>query len=135
MGFVHLHLHTEYSLLDGAIRLGELFAALERMGMRAVAVTDHGNLFGAVEFYTLAQQHGVKPILGCEVYVSRDHRAREPKEVLHHLVLLAQGLTGWKNLMRLVSRSYLEGFYYKPRVDQAMPVSYTHLTLPTTERV
>jgi len=120
MGFVHLHLHTEYSLLDGAIRLRELFPSLQRMGMGAVAMTDHGNLFGMVEFYTLARQHGVKPILGCEVYVSRDHRSREPKETLHHLVLLAQDMTGYHNLLKLVSRSYLEGFYYKPRVDREL---------------
>ncbi|RLA85858.1 MAG: DNA polymerase III subunit alpha [Deltaproteobacteria bacterium] len=114
--FVHLHLHSQYSILDGAIRFEELFELLERYGMKACALTDHGNMFGAIEFYTMARQRGIKPILGCEVYVapnSRRERSGEP----HHLVLLAMDREGYRNLCHLVSLGYLEGFYQKPRID------------------
>jgi DNA polymerase-3 subunit alpha len=123
--FVHLHLHSQYSLLDGAIKLDQLFERAKALAMPAVALTDHGNLFGAVEFYEKAREAGVKPILGCEAYISSgsrfDKEAREHDEggfdAISHLLLLASDATGYRNLMQLVSRGYLEGFYYKPRID------------------
>jgi DNA polymerase III subunit alpha len=120
--FVHLHLHSQYSLLDGANRLDDVIAAAAAAGMPALALTDHGNLFGAVEFYDRARQAGVKPIVGMEAYVAQgDHRDRTPgKGSSNHLVLLAADETGYRNLIKLTSRSYLEGFYYKPRVDKEL---------------
>ncbi|MFO0840461.1 MAG: DNA polymerase III subunit alpha [Phycisphaerae bacterium] len=122
--FVHLHVHTEYSLLDGACRVGDLVAACKRMGMPAVAVTDHGNLFGAIEFYAAAREAGVKPILGIESYLAPgDRRERDAKglrEYGYHQLLLAMDLTGYRNLVKLASIGYLEGFYYKPRIDKAV---------------
>ena len=117
--FVHLHLHTDYSLLDGACEIGELTAEAARRGMPAVAVTDHGNLFAAANFYHQATTHGVKPIIGCEVYVAPDnHKNRgADAERSNHLVLLCESEEGYRNLIQLVSTGFLEGFYYKPRVD------------------
>jgi DNA polymerase-3 subunit alpha len=123
--FVHLHLHSQYSLLDGAIKIDPLFERARTLGMPAVALTDHGNLFGAVEFYEKARRAGVKPILGCEVYVAArsrfDKEARERDDsgfdAISHLLLLAMNETGYRNLMVLVSKGYLEGFYYRPRID------------------
>ena len=116
-GFTHLHLHTQYSLLDGAIRLDELFPKALSLGMKQVAMTDHGNLFGALDFYQKARAHGVKPILGCETYVAEDRFDRTERRS-HHLVLLAKNLPGWKNLAYLNSMAFLEGFYYNPRIDR-----------------
>ena len=109
--FVHLHVHTQYSLLDGAIRLEKLFPRLAELKMNAVAITDHGNMFGAIDFYQRARAAGVKPIIGCEVYVAgargmADRTARED----YHLILLAYNLAGYQNLTYLVSKAYLEGF-------------------------
>jgi len=122
--FVHLHLHTEYSLLDGCIRIGSLFSRAREMGMPAVAITDHGNLFGAVEFYQEAKKAGTKPILGCEVYVApgnrKDRSAQGISEASYHLVLLVENEEGYRNLCRLLSAGYLEGFYYRPRVDKEL---------------
>ncbi|MDP7571596.1 MAG: PHP domain-containing protein, partial [Myxococcota bacterium] len=123
--FVHLHLHSQYSLLDGAIKIDPLFERAKALDMPAVALTDHGNLFGAIEFYEAAQRHGVKPILGCEVYLAsgsrfeKDARARDTRgfDAINHLLLLAMDEVGYRNLIHLVSRAYLEGFYYKPRID------------------
>jgi DNA polymerase III subunit alpha len=117
--FVHLHLHTDYSLLDGACEIGELTAEAARRGMPAVAVTDHGNLFAAANFYHQASTHGVKPIIGCEVYVAPDsHRNRgADAERSNHLVLLCENEQGYRNLIQLVSTGFLDGFYYKPRID------------------
>ena len=113
--FVHLHVHTEYSLLDGACRVKDLVQTCRQLGLPAVAVTDHGNLFGAIDFYTAAQAAGVKPIIGCEVYVApgdrREREARGLGEASYHLLLLAQDLTGYRNLIKLTSLGYLEGFY------------------------
>lgn len=120
MGFVHLHLHTEYSLLDGACRIGPLMEAVKGQGQTAVAVTDHGVMYGAVDFYRAAKQNGLHPIIGCEVYVARRTRFdkvhgldNEP----YHLVLLCENNTGYQNLIQIVSQSWTEGFYSKPRVD------------------
>ncbi|MGA7921386.1 MAG: DNA polymerase III subunit alpha [Candidatus Acidiferrales bacterium] len=120
--FVHLHLHTDYSLLDGACEIGELTAEAARRGMPAVAVTDHGNLFAAANFYHQATTHGVKPIIGCEMYVAPDnHKNRGTgAERSNHLVLLCENEKGYQNLIKLVSTGYLEGFYYKPRVDHEL---------------
>jgi DNA polymerase III subunit alpha len=118
-GFTHLHLHTQYSLLDGAIRLDELFPKAMALGMQQVAMTDHGNLFGALDFYQKARAHGVKPILGCETYVAEDRFDRSERRS-HHLVLLAKDLVGWKNLSYLNSMGFLEGFYYNPRIDRKL---------------
>jgi DNA polymerase III subunit alpha len=117
--FVHLHLHTDYSLLDGACEIGELTSEAARRGMPAVAVTDHGNLFAAANFYHQATTHGVKPIIGCEVYVAPDnHKNRgADAERSNHLVLLCENEEGYRNLIQLVSTGFLDGFYYKPRVD------------------
>jgi len=121
-GFVHLHLHSQYSLLDGAIKVDALIQRARELRMPALAVTDHGNMFGAIEFYSKAMAGGIKPIIGCEVYVAPGSRfdksnARGSSEASYHLLLLCQNLTGYRNLCRLVSASYREGFYYKPRID------------------
>ncbi len=123
--FVHLHNHSDYSLLDGACRLDRLVECARRLDMPAVALTDHGNLFGAVEFYGLARAAGIKPIIGCEVYVAhgaRHDRARgvDGKGAYDHLVLLVRDREGYRNLSKLTSAGYLEGFHYKPRVDKEL---------------
>ena len=126
-GFVHLHLHTRYSLLDGAIRPGDLFALARTYRMPAVAMTDHGNLFGAVDFYEKAMKSGIKPIIGCEVYVAPGKRTDRGtgarggcQEGAHHLILLVKNHKGYRNLCRLLTSAYLEGFYYRPRVDKEL---------------
>ncbi|MBV9301431.1 MAG: DNA polymerase III subunit alpha [Acidobacteriaceae bacterium] len=117
--FVHLHCHTDYSLLDGACDIKKLMAVVESQKMPAVAMTDHGNLFGAVEFYNEAASRGIHPIIGCEVYVSQQgHKLRSESDRYNHLLLLSETQEGYKNLIRLVSTGYLEGFYYKPRIDK-----------------
>ncbi len=121
--FVHLHLHTEFSLLDGACRIDEVLDQAAKLKMPALAVTEHGNLFSSVIFHDHARQHGVKPILGCEVYVAPgDRRAKNgnPGETANHLVLLAETNEGFHNLIKLVSAGYTEGFYYKPRIDKEL---------------
>jgi len=128
MGFVHLHVHTQYSLLDGANKIDALIGKVKSAGMPAVAITDHGNMFGAVEFYKKATAAGIKPILGCEVYVAP--KSRRDKGVSrtddfeaggnHHLILLVMNQEGYRNLCRLVTLSYKEGFYYKPRIDKEL---------------
>lgn len=125
--FVHLHCHTEYSLLDGAIRLKDLCGRAKDMGMSAAAITDHGNLYGASYFYTTCKSFGIKPIIGCEVYVSHDHtdKTSELARIRHHLVLLAQNNVGYHNLVRLVTRGFMDGFHYKPRVDKALLREYS----------
>ncbi len=127
--FVHLHLHSQYSLLDGAIKLDELVARAKEFKMPAIAVTDHGNMFGAVEFYSKAMAAGIKPIIGCEVYVAPGSRftkgnARGSSEASYHLVLLCMNLTGYKNICYLISAAYREGFYYKPRIDWELLEQY-----------
>lgn len=123
--YVALHLHTEYSLLDGAIRIDELVETASAMRMPAVAVTDHGNLFAAVEFYRKAVASGIKPIIGCEVYVAAKSRLDRKKDEDFHLVLLAKDAAGYRNLLSLVSRAYTEGFYYRPRIDHGLLEQYS----------
>ena len=121
--FVHLHLHTEYSLLDGSIRMKELMKKAAEFKMPAVAITDHGNLFGAIEFYQEAQRARVKPIIGCEVYVApRSHKDRPPsrRESAYHFTLLAENETGYRNLVKLVTAAHLDGFHYAPRIDKEL---------------
>jgi DNA polymerase-3 subunit alpha len=122
--FVHLHLHTEYSLLDGACRLDELVGEGVRLGMKAMAITDHGNMFGAVAFHDACREKGLKPILGCEVYVATGSRferqAASASEAYNHFTLLATNDAGYHNLVKLVSAGYLEGFYHRPRVDKEL---------------
>ena len=118
--FVHLHNHTEYSLLDGASRISSLVQRAKELGMPAIAITDHGNMYGVIDFYKQAKKQGIKPIIGCEVYVaprSRRERCTVDGENYYHLILLAETDEGYHNLMELVSRGHTEGFYYKPRVD------------------
>ncbi|MDR2861143.1 MAG: DNA polymerase III subunit alpha [Syntrophobacterales bacterium] len=126
--FVHLHVHTQYSLLDGAIRIEELCRKAQEYGMPAIAVTDHGNMFGAIDFYQQALKFNIKPILGCELYVAPQSRhektSRQGLDNAHHLVVLAKDLTGYQNLMRLTSIGYLEGFYYRPRIDKEVLRKY-----------
>lgn len=125
--FVHLHCHTEYSLLDGAIRLKDLCARAKDQGMPAAAVTDHGNLFGATHFYNYCKDVGIKPIIGCEVYVCHDHTDKESELARRrfHLILLARNNDGYHNLVRLVTRGFLDGFHYKPRVDKEQLRKYS----------
>ena len=122
--FVHLHLHTEYSLLDSACRIGDLMEKAHACKMPAIAMTDHGNLYGVVDFYKAAMDKAVKPIIGCEVYVapglSTEKKAANAREAAYHLVLLAKDETGYKNLIKLVSHGWLKGFYYKPRIDKEL---------------
>lgn len=123
MSFVHLHVHTEYSLLDGACRLDRLCSAAKERGQNALAITDHGNLFGAVDFYRTAKKYGIKPIIGCEVYVasrSRFDKVHGIDSNRHHLVLLCKNETGYQNLIKLVSSAWVDGFYTKPRIDREL---------------
>ena len=117
--FVHLHCHTDYSLLDGACEITRLMDLAERQEMPAAAITDHGNLFGAVQFYDEATKRGIKPIIGCEVYVSQEgHTTRSETDRYNHLLLLCKDQEGYRNLIKLVSTAFLDGFYYKPRIDK-----------------
>ena len=121
-GFIHLHVHSEYSLLDGACRIPELTQRAAELKMPALALTDHGNLFGAVEFYKECRSAGIKPIVGCEVYLAPgsrfDRKSATPKEASTHFLLLAKNEIGYHNLLKLVSAAHLEGQYYKPRIDK-----------------
>src|SRR5262245_1931481 len=126
--FVHLHLHTEFSLLDGACRIGELLDRAAELKMPAVAVTEHGNMFSAVTFHDEARKRGINPILGCEVYVApgpRTDKSGTPGETANHLVLLSETSEGFHNLIKLVSSGYTDGFYYKPRIDKALLASHS----------
>ena len=117
--FVHLHLHTEYSLLDGACRIDRLMDKISALGQKAVAITDHGNMYGAYHFYCLAKKKGIKPIIGCEFYMADDLTVKsgDVKREFNHLVLIAKNNTGYKNLVKLNSIGFVDGYYYKPRID------------------
>ena len=125
--FVHLHVHTEYSLLDGASRVGELIDEVKKLGMKAVAITDHGQMYGVMEFYKAAKKAGIKPIIGCEVYLAPASR-KDMREIggvrYHHLILLAENETGYRNLVKLVSLGNIEGMWYKPRIDKELLRQY-----------
>ncbi|OUR96555.1 DNA polymerase III subunit alpha [Halobacteriovorax marinus] len=146
--FVHLHLHTQYSLLDGAIRLKDLIPTAVEMGVPAIAMTDHGNMFGAIDFYKRCKKAGIKPILGSEIYFTAGSRfdrksgrraarvsnqdEEESNHQIHHLILLAKNNTGYENLCKLLSRAYLEGFYYKPRADIELLKEFSEGLICTT---
>jgi len=128
--YVPLHLHTEYSLLDGAIKIDDLITKAKEYNLAALAITDHGNLFGAIEFYKKVSRAGLKPIIGCEVYIAPKSRfdkgtSNEASESSFHLILLCKDMNGYKNLSRLISKAYLEGFYYKPRIDKDILSQYS----------
>ncbi len=124
MSFTHLHVHTEYSLLDGSSKIKEITKRAAELGMDSLAITDHGVMYGVIDFYKAAKEAGIKPILGCEVYVAPgsrfDKEAGTGEDKYNHLVLLAENNTGYQNLMKIVSRGFTEGFYYKPRVDKEL---------------
>ena len=124
--FVHLHLHSEYSLLDGACRIKDIPKRVKECGQHAVAITDHGNMYGAIAFYKACKAEGIKPIIGCEVYVSPTSRfdKRNSGESPYHLVLLCKNEIGYKNLIYLASKAYTEGFYGKPRIDEELLFSH-----------
>lgn len=126
--FIHLHVHSQYSLLDGACKLPRLISLAKEYNMPALALTDHGNMFGVIEFYLEAVKNGIKPIIGCEIYVASGSRFEKTSdragETSYHLILLAKDEIGYKNLMQLVSKGYTEGFYYKPRVDKDLLTQY-----------
>ena len=145
--FVHLHVHTEYSMLDGAARLGEMFARTAELGMDAIAMTDHGNVFGAFDFYSKAKAAGVKPIIGCEAYLTPNTPRTERKRVrwgdgggddvsgsgaYTHMTLLAETTAGMHNLFRLSTRSSTEGFFYKPRADRELLAEHSAGLIGTT---
>ena len=119
--FVHLHLHSEYSLLDGACRIKQLIQRVKQLGQDSVAITDHGVMYGAIDFYKEAKANGIHPIIGCEVYVAPRTRFDKVSGLdtsPYHLVLLCENETGYQNLIKMVSRSFTEGFYFKPRIDR-----------------
>ncbi|HDQ15337.1 MAG TPA: DNA polymerase III subunit alpha, partial [Sediminispirochaeta sp.] len=126
--FVHLHNHTDYSLLDGAANINKLVKRAAEAGMKALAITDHGNMFGVLKFFKACRAHGIKPIIGCEFYLAPDSRWKksgsEQKNRYYHLLVLAKNVQGYKNLIQLSSRAYTEGFYYKPRIDDELLESY-----------
>ena len=128
--FVHLHVHSEYSLLDGAVRIKDLVEKAVEFGMPAVALTDHGSMYGIIEFYNCAKKAGIKPLLGCEVYIApngrfdKQARKNNDDDNFYHLTLIAENEKGYKNLMKLVSLGFMEGFYYKPRVDKDLLREY-----------
>lgn len=123
--FTHLHVHTEYSLLDGASKIPDLLAHAKELGMDSLAITDHGVMYGAVEFYQEAHKQGIKPIIGCEAYLTAGSRFEKNNRDMYHLILLAENNVGYHNLMKLVSHSQLEGFYYKPRMDKELLRTYS----------
>ncbi|MDP2423849.1 MAG: PHP domain-containing protein, partial [Bacteroidales bacterium] len=126
---VHLHVHTQYSILDGAASIPSLLNRAEALGMKALAITDHGNMYGVLEFVTLAKNKGIKPIIGCEIYVapnSRFERRGKEDRSGRHLVLLAKNLAGYYNLVKLCSLGFKEGFYYTPRIDKELLRQYHH---------
>lgn len=128
MGFAHLHVHTEYSLLDGSNKIKEYVARVKELGMDSAAITDHGVMYGVIDFYREAKKQGIKPIIGCEVYVAPNSRFDREitggEDRYYHLVLLAENNTGYANLMKIVSKGFTEGYYYKPRVDKALLEEY-----------
>ena len=118
MSFTHLHLHTEYSLLDGACRIPKLVERIKALGMTSCAITDHGVMYGCIDFYSAMKDAGIKPIIGCEVYVCRDRLDKSAaNREYSHLILLCENNTGYQNLMKLVSEGFLTGYYYRPRID------------------
>ena len=128
MSFVHLHTHTEYSLLDGSNKIKEYVARVKELGMNAAAITDHGVMYGVIDFYKACKAADINPVIGCEVYVAPgsrfDREAGRGEERYYHLLLLAENNTGYANLVKIVSKGFTEGYYYKPRVDLDVLTQY-----------
>lgn len=128
MAFTHLHVHTEYSLLDGSNKITEYVARVKELGMDSAAITDHGVMYGVIDFYKAARAAGINPILGCEVYVAPnsrfDRETTHGEDRYYHLVLLAENNTGYSNLIKIVSKGFVDGYYYKPRVDMEVLETY-----------
>lgn len=128
MSFTHLHVHTEYSLLDGSNKIKEYVSRVKELGMNSAAITDHGVMYGVIDFYKAARAAGIKPVLGCEVYVAPgsrfDRELSHGDDRYYHLVLLAENNQGYQNLMKIVSKGFVEGYYYKPRVDMEVLETY-----------
>ena len=124
--FVHLHTHTEYSLFDGISRIPDLVAHVKAMGQTAIAITDHGSMYGAVYLYNECKKQGIKPIIGCEIYITQNSRFQVPpgREKLYHLILLAENNEGYHNLVKICSRAWTEGFHNKPRADHDLLRKY-----------
>ena len=147
-GFAHLHVHTEYSLLDGAARIGDIVAAAVADGQPAIGITDHGNMYGVVDFYRACREQGIKPVLGTEAYMAHESRSERPtrrgrlddsggeteggRKLYYHLTLLAENATGYRNLIQVASRAFLEGYYYKPRVDWEVLADHNEGLIATT---
>lgn len=128
MAFTHLHVHTKYSLLDGAARIKDVVARAKELGMTSLAITDHGVMFGVIDFYRECNKQGIKPVIGCEVYTAARtlfDKDSEKDKHMGHLVLLAKDNQGYKNLMKIVSEGYRHGFYYKPRIDKNVLRKYS----------
>ena len=128
MAFTHLHVHTEYSLLDGASRIPKVVARAKELGMDSLAITDHGVMFGVIDFYKECKKQGIRPVIGCEVYTAARTRFDKDsdKDKYHgHLILLAENNDGYRNLIKIVSRGFTEGYYYKPRVDKDLLRAYS----------
>jgi len=128
MKFTHLHVHTHYSLLDGLPKIDQLLDYVKELGMDSVAITDHGVLYGAIEFYKKAKEKGIKPIIGCEVYMAYERLEQKRPNIddkRYHLILLAKNEVGYKNLVKIVTKAHLDGFYYKPRVDEHLLRKYS----------
>ncbi|RVU55088.1 DNA polymerase III subunit alpha [Anaerosphaera multitolerans] len=131
--FVHLHVHSEYSLLDGSSKIKELPRRAKELGMNSIALTDHGNMYGVIAFYKACKEENIKPVLGCEVYISDgDYRSRDKNMERFHLILLAENNIGYKNLMKIVSEGYVKGYYYKPRVDKEVLAKYHEGVIATS---
>ena len=128
MSFTHLHLHTEYSLLDGAARIDGVVKHAKELGMDSLAITDHGNMFGVIDFYKECKKQGIKPLIGCEIYMAvRSMKDKDPDldRYQNHLVLIAENNDGYRNLIKIVSEGYINGYYYKPRVDKDVLRKYS----------
>src|SRR5437868_11347135 len=133
--FVHLHVHTHYSLLDGACRVDKLVKRVKELGMDSIAITDHGCMFGVIEFFNECKKEGIKPILGMEAYMApgdRRDRSGNAGDAAYHLLLLAENLDGYKNLLKLSTLAYREGFYYKPRIDKETLTQYKNGLIATS---
>ena len=123
--FTHLHVHTQFSLLDGAAKIPDLVNYAKILGMKSLAITDHGVMYGTIDFYQECKKQGIKPIIGCEVYLTTGSHLERNNRGLYHLILLAENIEGYYNLMKIVSLAQLEGFYYKPRVDRDILRAYS----------
>ncbi|KKS31278.1 MAG: polymerase III, alpha subunit protein, partial [Candidatus Collierbacteria bacterium GW2011_GWB2_42_12] len=130
--FTHLHVHTEFSLLDGLSKISKLVAKTKEFGQTHLAITDHGTMYGAIEFYKKTTKEDIKPIIGCEVYLAKNSRLDREKQDANHLILLSENYEGYQNLMKIVTAGFMEGFYYKPRIDKEILAKYSKGIICTT---